>query len=1000
MFAPPPLPLPHHRSAAANQADSLYALSASEALTSLLASLPSLPLVSSDAPPLAARRASVESMAACKVEEISDDDMGEAAALTRQHSKAGGRQESSSSLRSRPQSSGAYSLASQSTASSSHSFISALSPTPPNLPARSGPLTLQLATTLQPLPSPPSHAGAPLPPAPAQPAAPTTLTAILDPHLLHLLYLYSSRSLSPFNDHSIWSCFLSHLQQPDPNQPTHRLPLCDKQYQRSSRRSFKNHVWKCLCRHFPAIGQFTYSEFRRVCATDRTVMAGFHAVTLFPRPQKKRRSTAELNDGERWLCPHGCGQEYRNTSSTSIGRHLRKECRLKDMSEEEKQEERRTLKQHEKDVAAYQALRAVSNVAEVHTQPSGAMRLEPVDTPDVQQIAQNKRVRLSSTQPIATTISAPLLRLSSMPPTTASVSAPATTAVTLLPPVPTFSPSSTILPMDVHQLPMIAAILPKANVETAVSDPLQYQQQQQQQQRSVSVGDGVSGRGERVMSTAEIAMLEAQLMDTMHTQLVIDRLLADMTARAAVAAASNNIGSGGGPIPPTNTAGDAIMPDGMSDWRRGSGSAVNVSEMSVPMSQSAVTPTAPFSPPHFVSMSNAPSPVPSHPRHLQRPTDASTSRRLAAIQAAATNMGSPLPNQSPLLANRSIPLVRPQSSSSPAFSAVPSPPVLSSAPPPYPQLTSDEAVAVIRQQLSLRCVSFLSQPGRDIRQLPTALLQVVAGLPVALASTLVHDTLRALAFSPSQLGASSTLQRHGEHGVGSGDGSGNTTGAGSNSSTPVQSPLVHDYQASPSAHSASSGSSASYKAYSASSFSSTSMPLFPSAASILLSPLSLFDPHRLLTTPPLVETAPAPSSFQSSFSSPVQCAPSLSLALSPSLSALLPPPSMSSSPAPQLRSMSANLAQLHDWLNALPSSTASLYRQRLLPAAAHQMAMHDVGSPREETDMLRPHPQSHSHSHAAALAHATLAAAGQQKLLQLATPRGSKSSRACQTGNL
>lgn len=301
-------------------------------------------------------------------------------------------------------------------------------------------------------------------------------------------------------------------------------------------------------------------------------------------------------------------------------------------------------------------------------------------------------------------------------------------------------------------------------------------------------------------------------------------------------------------------------------------------------------------------------------------------------------------------------------------------------------------------------------------------------MPVAMSSSLVHDTLRALSFPPSQhdvngraAGNLAALQRHSEHstGSGSGSGSGNTTGAGSNSSTPTQSPFGNDYQPSPSAQSASSGSSASYKEYSASSSSSTSLPLYPSAASILLSPLSLFDPHRLLTTPPLeAVAASSSSSFPSSYSPPVYYPPTVSLALSPQLSALLPLPSMSSSPPPQLRGVPANLTQLHEWLNALPSSTASMDRQRLVPPAATLPMAMDTGSPRSDDSagaaapLLRPHSHSHSHSlshsqsQAAAVAHATAAAAGQQKLLQLATSRGSsaaqltRSSRANQTNNL
>ena len=289
------------------------------------------------------------------------------------------------------------------------------------------------------------------------------------------------------------------------------------------------------------------------------------------------------------------------------------------------------------------------------------------------------------------------------------------------------------------------------------------------------------------------------------------------------------------------------------------------------------------------------------------------------------------------------------------------------------------------------------------------LLQVVAGLPVAMGSAMVHDTLRASALEANgrAVGAVAALQRHSEHHAGSG----NTTGAASNSSTPVPSSFANngnnDYHPSPSAHSASSGSSALYTAYSASSSASTSLSLFPSAASILLSPLSMFDPHRLLSTPPL-DVVPATSSF----SSPAQCPPSSSLALSPSLSTLMPLPSVSSSPPPQTRSMAANLAQLHDWLSLLPSSTASLYRQRLMAPSTQPMpTIHDVGGPRDEdgvgaaASLLRPysHSDSHAHSQPAALTHTSLAAAGQQKLLQLATPRGAppgKSSRACQTGNM
>ena len=539
-------------------------MTASEALTSLLSSLPPLPVASGDSSLLSARRVSIPP-SACKVEEISDDELTEATGSnTQRHGSGHDRQSSSSSSKcGRPHSAGEFSQASQSTASTSLSLVSETSPTPPNLPARNDPITLQLATALQ----------SPAPPPPQPAAAATSLTVVLDPHLLHLLYLYSNRSLSPFSDQSIWSCFLSHLQQPDPNHPGHLVALCDKQYQRSSRRSFKNHVWKCLCRHFPAIAKFTYPEFRRLCATDRTVMSGFHAVTLFPRPQKKRRSTAELNDGERWLCPHGCGQEYRNTSSTSIGRHMRKECRLKDKNEEEKEVERRTLKQHEKEAAAYRALKAASDPADDADMASSSPARDASGgmAGEVEAAIHRKRVRLSSTEPISASSTVPIL------PTAAVLSASA--SAMLLPGVQAFS-SAVSSSSDGHQMPLIAArAVPSVGVNVWTAGGATHQHEE----RAVEGTGG--GSALRVMSTAEIAQLEAQLMETMHTQIIVDRLLADrllvdMTARAAAAMSENNTVVLGEALVARDSGGAAAVADGTNQWRRSSGGAINTTSAS------------------------------------------------------------------------------------------------------------------------------------------------------------------------------------------------------------------------------------------------------------------------------------------------------------------------------------------------------------------------------------------------------------------------------------
>ena len=920
----------------------------------------------------------MESVPSCKMEDVNDDNdeaLHASTVLARQQQHLhGDRLSSSNSLRS----SGGFSQASQSTASSScHSFVAAHSPTPPHLPARSGPLTLQLATALHGTADSAPFVSLPAPPAP-QPAAATTLTAILDPHLLHLLYLYSSRALSPFDEQSIWSCFLSHLQQPDPNQPGRLLPLCDKQYQRSSRRSFKNHVWKCLCRHFPTVASFTYSEFRHLCATDRTVMAGFHAVTLFPRPQKKRRSTAELSDGERWLCPHGCGQEYRNTSSTSIGRHLRKECRLKDMSEEEKREERATLEQHEREKEAYRALQAVSDVAaEADAELETAARLEPIVPLDTE-MAQIKRMRLSdaSVEAMASASSAPMLAMSLSAPSSTNASAMAATTTALLPTVPTFSPSSTMPHLSTQQLPVVHALNTAASFQAARA--YAEQQQQRQQQQEVSAVDGTAREGVRVMSTAEIAQLEAQLMDTMQTQLVVDRLLAGMTQRAALTAANNRNASGGGPLPHVNSAGEPVISDAVQHWRLGGGSGTT-SELTMSASQpTAMLAAAALSPPPFVSMSNAPSPCHSHARQLQRPSDASASKtRLSAPPTmAASSISPPLPSrQSPISVDRSLPpLASFPSAASSLYSALPPLPPLSSAPPLYPQLTSDEAVAVIRQQLSLRCVSFLSEPGRDVKQLLYALLQVVAGLPVALGSALVHDTLRALSASPSQQEASgnaadafAAMQRHKR------SGSSPRGGVRSNSSSPQSSPSFHQYSASPSTQSTSTSSSASYAGYS--SGSSASLPsLLPSASSILQSPLSMLEAHRLLnaSTPPLETLSAAASPFASGYASPLS-------ALMPSLPAM---PSSQQQQQPH-GGASSSLAQLHEWLDALPLSTAPLYRQLLAPATAHAATVHDAAGSNDADEahaaslLLRPLSQSHAHMNAQPHMHSHAAAVGQ-----------------------
>ena len=369
---------------------------------------------------------------------------------------------------------------------------------------------------------------------------------------------------------------------------------------------------------------------------------------------------------------------------------------------------------------------------------------------------------------------------------------------------------------------------------------------------------------------------------------------------------------------------------------------------------------SPFSPPQFVSMSNAPSPFP-NPRQLQRPVDNAANHRIQAMQAAAAALNSPPGLLSPATTtshNHSLP--------SPPL---PPPPP----PPPFPVLTTDEAMAVLRQQLSLRCVSFLSQPGRDVRQLPAALLQVVAGLPVGVGSAMVQDTLRALGLggvliqSSERSGSNITSGRGNGSGRGSSGSTGSHTAAGSNNSN-VSSPSTNDYLPT---LSASSASPSAYTTFSATSTTSTAVPLYNSsqsaAASILLSPLSMMDSHRALYASPMAPMEAASMATPQFSSSPL-----------PGLSSLAG--SLTSSPPPALRGgRSLGLAQLQEWLSALPASSgaASLYQQRLLPA--HQSQADGMARSR-----------SHSFSHSAAHA-AAAAAVGQQKLLQLATPRNANS---------
>ena len=218
-----------------------------------------------------------------------------AAALERRSRGGGaggdGRQGSGSSLKSRPRSSGIRSHTPASpqpprlTRSSQHS-----SPTPLNLPALApahSHCNSQQRYTLSRLRSPSAAGSA---------TAASSATAGRSPRQPNRPYWTRTcctcctstpaRSLSPFNDQAPSgpaSC--AHLQQPDPNW---RPWPADCRCVTSSTSAVAGARSRTMCGSacaatFPSIAKYTYSEFRRLCATDRTVMAGFHAVTLFPR---------------------------------------------------------------------------------------------------------------------------------------------------------------------------------------------------------------------------------------------------------------------------------------------------------------------------------------------------------------------------------------------------------------------------------------------------------------------------------------------------------------------------------------------------------------------------------------------------------------------------------------------------------------------------------------------------------------------------------------------
>ena len=125
--------------------------------------------------------------------------------------------------------------------------------------------------------------------------------------------LRSSLASSPDSAHRVgnplWQCSLG----------------CGKQYEKSSSRSIRRHMVSCFRSHWPGAKELSDSEMQELMSAQQE---SGHLVTGLRRWKMRQssRSTLELSDGEKWLCPQGCGQVYRVSSTLSIKNHTSR-CR-------------------------------------------------------------------------------------------------------------------------------------------------------------------------------------------------------------------------------------------------------------------------------------------------------------------------------------------------------------------------------------------------------------------------------------------------------------------------------------------------------------------------------------------------------------------------------------------------------------------------------------------------------------------------------------------------
>jgi hypothetical protein len=108
-------------------------------------------------------------------------------------------------------------------------------------------------------------------------------------------------------DNTLWQCSLG----------------CGKRYEKSSGRSIRHHMTSCFRSHWPGAKEMSDNELQELMSAKQE---GGQLVTGFRRWRKRQcsRSTLELSNVEKWICPRGCRQIYRITSSRSIHKHTTK----------------------------------------------------------------------------------------------------------------------------------------------------------------------------------------------------------------------------------------------------------------------------------------------------------------------------------------------------------------------------------------------------------------------------------------------------------------------------------------------------------------------------------------------------------------------------------------------------------------------------------------------------------------------------------------------------